>query len=84
VSNDPQKQYFIDLYKMRDDIFNEKYAGNLPQGDFLTHAQKKLVKKIYDQKAFFDAGFDAMLEIIEKEIAYEELTDLKVPKEELF
>lgn len=66
MSNDPQKQYFIDLYKMRDDIFNEKYAGNLPQGEFLTHAQKKLIKKMYDQKAFFDAGFDAMLEIIEK------------------
>jgi hypothetical protein len=40
--------------------------------------------EVDDQKPMFDAGFDAMLEIIELEIAEEERADMKKEKEELF
>lgn len=72
------------MYKMRDDIFNERYAHDMPDEKLLSYEERKLIKTIFNKKAMFDAGFEAMLEIIEKEIANEELADMKLPKEELF
>ena len=65
-------QYFTDpevkkvLYQLRDKYFSDYYSNVKSSDDFLSYEERKLVKKFNDQKAMFDAGFDAMLDILDK------------------
>jgi hypothetical protein len=62
--NDPENKKI--LYSLRDKYYSEYYLGTVSPDDFLCYEERKLVKKNNDQKAMFDAGFEAMLDIIEK------------------
>ena len=65
-------QYFTDpevkkvLYQLRDKYFSDYYSNVKSSDDFLSYEERKLIKKFNDQKAMFDAGFDAMLDILDK------------------
>lgn len=64
---DKTSQYFEDVYKLRDEAFKFRFPNTL---------DPRL-------KEMFDAGFDAMLEIIEHEIAIDERADIKLPNDKL-
>lgn len=64
-----EDEYYQDVYKLRDEIWKLRFQN--------TAFDER------DYRVMFDAGFDAMLEIIEKEIAFEERKDLKLNNDKL-
>lgn len=59
--------YFEDIYKLRDEIFER----NFPRS------------KSYKHRQMFNAGFDAMLEIIDTEIAVDERQEINLENDKL-
>lgn len=59
--------YFEDIYKLRDEIFERNYPR----------------VRNHKLREMFNAGFDAMLEIIDTEIATEERTEIKLENDKL-
>jgi hypothetical protein len=64
---DPINQYFEDVYRLRDEAFKAQFPEELDP----------------ELKKMFDAGFDAMLEIIEHEIAIDERAEIKLTNDKL-
>lgn len=57
----------LDREKSR--IFHAKHGGKIiKQVDYLvaTYEEKKLIKRIWDNKIMFDSGFDAAVELLSK------------------
>ena len=65
-------QYFTDpevkkvLYQLRDKYFSDYYSQIKTWDDFVSYEDRKLIQKFNDRKIMFDAGFDAMLDILDK------------------